>query len=367
MPGDPDVGGDPGAPQQRWSEEPSATQSNLTSRTLGAFKWTYGSYAASAVVQIGYTAAMARLLVPEDFGLVAMAALFLRFGGYFAQMGVGQALIQKAELDDEDIRTGFTSSVLLGAGMSAVFFAGAPAAALLFDSARVVPVAQVLALSFLLQGAGITAESLLRRQLRFKTLALVEVVSSVLGYMAVGLAFAVAGAGVWSLVAAGLAQAALASLIAMALMRHPMRPLLAWDRAKVLYVRRARLDHRILRVPRDEPRHPVHRPLRRRGRPRSVQPRADPRPETPPGAPRRRHREGALPGAQPHSVRYGAAPGRLPQRASRDLPAHHPGGGRDLEGTLNGRRPQGFQWSPFPRNARRMNHCVISGRSWATR
>lgn len=235
MPRSSDQDSDHAIPPERWLDGQRASNKNLTARTLGAFKWTYGSYAASGVVQLGYTAVMARLLAPEDFGLVAMASLFLRFGGYFAQMGVGQALIQKAVLTQREIRTGFTTSFVLGALMSAGFFAAAPVAALMFDSSRVVDVSRVLALSFLLQGMGITAESLLRRNLRFRTLAFVEVGSSVVGYMAVGVVCALAGMGVWSLVAAGLAQAAMRSVIVMALVRHPARPLVAGSEILTLY------------------------------------------------------------------------------------------------------------------------------------
>jgi lipopolysaccharide exporter len=119
--------------------------------------------------------------------------------------------------------------------MSGAFLLAAPLAELIFDSTRVVAIAQVLAASFFLQGLGVTATSLLRRQLRFKTLAVIEVLSSVCGYMAVGLSFALAGAGVWSLVAAGLAQAGLASIIALALVRHPMRLTIDWADLRSLY------------------------------------------------------------------------------------------------------------------------------------
>jgi hypothetical protein len=79
----------------------------------------------------------------------------------------------------------------------------------------VVAIVRVLAFSFVLQGLGSPAQSLLRRRMRFRDLAMVEVSSHVLGYMAVGLTAALLGAGAWSLVAAGLAQA---------LGRDPERP-----------------------------------------------------------------------------------------------------------------------------------------------
>ena len=87
---------------------------NLTYRTVHGIKWNYFSTLITAILQIGYTAIMARLLAPAAFGLIAMAGLILRFGSYFAQMGIERALIQKKEINEEDIRSSFTISLFLG-------------------------------------------------------------------------------------------------------------------------------------------------------------------------------------------------------------------------------------------------------------
>ena len=69
-----------------------------------------------SVLQLAVAAIMARLLYPAAFGVVAMAAVILSFGQYFAQMGVGRALVQRASITRDDVRVAFTSSVLLGPG-----------------------------------------------------------------------------------------------------------------------------------------------------------------------------------------------------------------------------------------------------------
>lgn len=91
-----------------------APAKNLTTTTLHSMTWTTAATVVTSVMQIGYTAVMARLLPPAAFGLVALAGVVLRFGTYFAQMGMAQAIIQKPELTEEDIRAAFTSSALLG-------------------------------------------------------------------------------------------------------------------------------------------------------------------------------------------------------------------------------------------------------------
>ena len=208
---------------------------NLTRSTFSGLKWTYGATAASVLLQVGYTAVMGRLLTPADFGLVAMALVFLRFGNHFAQMGLGPALIQKESLSDRDVRIGFTSSLLLGTGFAAVLVLVAPLAEQLFADPDVVPVTRALALSFVLNGAGLTALSLLRRRLRFRALAMVNVASYAAGYLVVGVTLALMGAGVWSLVGAALVQTLLEALFAYTAVRHSVRPLFAVREARALF------------------------------------------------------------------------------------------------------------------------------------
>lgn len=184
--------------------------SSLTSTTLSAAKWTYLSTAVTASLQIIVTAVLARLLTPDAFGLVAMAALVLRFGQYFAQMGVGQAIVQRAELSDDHASAGFWSSVMIGAVFSGAAWLLAPLAATAFDSPGLASVLQIMGLSFFITGTSTTSFALLRRAMRFRAIAITEIIAYVVGYGG-ALVLAATGAGVWALVFAGLAQTAVAS------------------------------------------------------------------------------------------------------------------------------------------------------------
>lgn len=190
--------------------------------------------AVSMIIQTGVTATTARLLDPKDFGLIAMANVLLRFGGYIAQMGVGRALIQRADIDEYDVRAAFTSSTLLGSAVAVIVFATAPLAAAFYQTPEVVPVIRWLALMFVFTGIGSTAQALLRRNLRFRGSGFVEVVAYAVGYAVPGLWLAASGFGVWSLVAATLGQAALASGLAYGLTRHSVRPVFALQRHRRL-------------------------------------------------------------------------------------------------------------------------------------
>jgi lipopolysaccharide exporter len=201
----------------------AAADQPLSRSTFKGLQWTYSASIAGSLLQLAYTAAMGRLLTPADFGVLAIALVFLRFGQYFAQMGVGPALIQSPTMNDRKIRTAFVMNLVMSTAVTLVFVLGAEFARLLLDDSAVVPVVRVMAVGMLLSGLGTTAQSLLRRELKFRRIAIIQLVSFVVGYLLVGVSLAVLGAGVWSLVAAHLSQTTLTSLLSLRARPHSIR------------------------------------------------------------------------------------------------------------------------------------------------
>ncbi|TGE14037.1 lipopolysaccharide biosynthesis protein [Hymenobacter elongatus] len=219
-----------------------ASVKNLTTTTLHSMTWTTAATIITSVLQIGYTAVMARMLPPAAFGLVALAGVVLRFGGYFAQMGMAQAIIQKPELTEEDIRAAFTSSALLGGFFTAAMVLGAPLTRFVFDQPEVVPLVRTLALGSFVAGLISTAMSLLRRNMQFRTLAIMDVVAYVLGYGGVGVVLAWQGFGVWSLIWATLSQGMILGVLAYAVTRHSVRLYFSWAHYRPLLSYGARIS-----------------------------------------------------------------------------------------------------------------------------
>lgn len=206
----------------------------LGARAMSGFKWTGLSAALNLIFQLGFAAAMARLLQPADFGLMAMSVVALRLFQYFSQLGLGAALVQRESLSDEDVRgaLGLTLLVCGAAVLGAVV--SAPLIGAFFRTDEVVLLVRVLSANLLLVGLAAVPTALLRRALRFRELAIVETASYLLGYGVVGVAAALAGAGVWSLVATTFAQSALAFAGAYAFTRHPLRPSLRGERSALV-------------------------------------------------------------------------------------------------------------------------------------
>jgi lipopolysaccharide exporter len=203
---------------------PERRTADLSRHTLAGLQWTYLGTTVGAVLQFGMTAVLARLLTPTAFGLIALAGLFLRFVEYFAKAGITQALVQKATLTRSDIRAGFTLSAGFGLAFAALALVAAPLAGQFARDPELIPVLRWLSLGIVLNGFGAPAVALLRRQLRFKPLALIEIGAYVVGYIVVGFTMALAGAGVYALVGAMLTQTATKAVGTYAMVRHPLLP-----------------------------------------------------------------------------------------------------------------------------------------------
>lgn len=206
------------------SEGPPKRPKNLTAKTASGMKWTYLSTVIMAVSTMVYTAVISRLLDPRAFGLMAVATMATVLGNFIARMGVAQAIIQKPDLDEEDVRAAATAALLLGAVCFAVMWVLAPTIAGYFRKPDAIPLLRYMGVSFFFVGLSMTSQGLLRRSLRFKELAIVRVARQVIGYLVVGLGLAFAGYGVASLVAAALVSSFLGWFLQYLYARHPLRP-----------------------------------------------------------------------------------------------------------------------------------------------
>lgn len=195
----------------------------LTQRTLGGLFWASSGTLAQLVLQVVTLVLFARLLTPSDFGVIGAAMVIIGFGQIFAQLGVGSAIVQRVKLGARHVRTGFTLSLLLGLLLSGLLFVSAPLIARFFRMPGLVPVTQALAPLFLVRGLGVVAESLLQRNMQFRLLARVQIISFGIGYGVVGLILAWWGYGVWALVGAHLGQTALEAMMLLIMQPHPKR------------------------------------------------------------------------------------------------------------------------------------------------
>jgi PST family polysaccharide transporter len=149
---------------------------------------------------------LARLLAPAEIGLMALAMVFVLFAQLLVDQGMGDALVQRREITPIMVDTAFWVALLTGVTLTAsVFLLSGPIAALL-DQPGLQPILQAVSPLFTLAAFTTIQIALLRRQLAFRSLSVRALVASAGGGI-VGVALALAGAGVWALVAQQLASA----------------------------------------------------------------------------------------------------------------------------------------------------------------
>ncbi|MFC1660014.1 lipopolysaccharide biosynthesis protein [Gemmatimonadota bacterium] len=212
----------------------SVAAGSITTRTVSAGQWQVASRGVQAVAQFGVGILLARLLPPEDFGVVALALVFTGFAKLVSNLGLGPAVIQHRNLTPRHIRLAFTLSVLFGLVMAGALFLSAPAIGAVARSDPLPGVLRVLALLFLAAGGEAVARALLRRALDFRHLFVIDITSYFAGYGLVAVSAAFSGLGFWSLVFGALAQAYISTALTLFFARAPMRPLLALAEAREL-------------------------------------------------------------------------------------------------------------------------------------
>jgi O-antigen/teichoic acid export membrane protein len=162
-------------------------------------KWTSVSNFGRRILSLLVNIILARLLLPEDFGLVAMAAVVLGFIDIFKDLGTGAALIQRKQVSDDLFSSIFWFNVGFGVLATGITIACAPLVAAFYQEPRVTPVLMAMSVSFLLSALTIVHNGLMQRQMRFVALAKIEVAAAAVSYT-IGIGAALLGHGVWSLV-----------------------------------------------------------------------------------------------------------------------------------------------------------------------
>ncbi len=163
-------------------------------------------------VNIAITAILARLLEPEDFGLIGMVTVFTVFLSMLGSLGFDSAIVQKPAIEQSQLSTLFWIKVWGGVVLAAMLALGAYPISLFYREPRLVAITQCLSLVFLTSSVYQTHRSLLRKDLRFSAIALNTVIS-VIGCGVIGVTMAYLGGGVWSLVAQALSLEVISALL----------------------------------------------------------------------------------------------------------------------------------------------------------
>jgi teichuronic acid exporter len=155
---------------------------------------------------------LARILAPEDFGLVGMVMVFVSFSQVFMDIGFSTALIQKQEVSEEQFSTVFYLNIILGLALTCLFFVLSDIIAAFYDHAQISALIKGVSVLFLINSLSIVQNTKYLKAINLKPLAIFRGIAVIISG-AVGILMAYNEYGVWSLIAQSIVNALIFTIL----------------------------------------------------------------------------------------------------------------------------------------------------------
>lgn len=172
---------------------------DLKQKTVKGIFWSYLSFIGGKGLTFLTTIVLARLLLPEQFGIIGYCLIAIQYLDILNSAGIDSSLIARRENLEEAANAAFIANILLGLISFGLTWIIAPAVAEFFKTEEIIPVLRVLGLSLPLSGLGLVPDALIQRQLQFRTKLIPDMSRNFIKGL-VSIILALLGMGVWSLV-----------------------------------------------------------------------------------------------------------------------------------------------------------------------
>ena len=208
--------------------------SKETGGVLPNFFWRLAERFGAQGVALVVSIILARLLVPEVYGTIALVTVFTQILNVFVDSGFGNALIQKKDADDLDFSTVFYFNVAVCLLLYAGVFLAAPWIARFYNDLALTPVVRVLSLTLIISGVKNVQQAYVSRTMQFKRF-FFATLGGTIGAAVIGIAMAYFGFGVWALVAQQIFNATVDTLILWITVKWRPKWMFSWQRLKGLF------------------------------------------------------------------------------------------------------------------------------------
>jgi O-antigen/teichoic acid export membrane protein len=151
---------------------------SLKSKTVRALSWSFLESVGQQGVRFVIGIILARLLFPEQFGLIGMLMIFMAVAQSFLDSGFGAALIQKKEATQKDICSIFYFNILVGVAAAGLLCLVAPWIAAFYNQPILTPLTRAMSLTIVINSFGLIQTTILTKQINFKTLTKVSLIAS---------------------------------------------------------------------------------------------------------------------------------------------------------------------------------------------
>lgn len=186
--------------------------SELKSKSIHAAAWSFIEAVGVRGLRFAVGIILARLLLPEQFGLIGMLVVFMAVAQVFLDSGFGAALIQKQDVTEKDTSSIFYFNILVGVLVAGCLCILAPWVADFYNQPVLTPLLRVMSTVLVINALGLVQNILLVKTIDFRTQTKVSLIASVLSG-AIGVGMAYQGCGVWSLAVQQVASAAFRTIL----------------------------------------------------------------------------------------------------------------------------------------------------------
>jgi O-antigen/teichoic acid export membrane protein len=196
----------------------------LRVRAFSAIRWTALAAIAHTIVQLGQIAVLARLLAPEDYGLMIFVSVVLSFAGLFADAGMNRAYVQRRDTSLEQRSSLFWMNMLLALAVTVTLIGLSPVVAWYVEESRLIPLVSLSSSTVIIGALGQQVRMTAEKELNFRPLVMLEVFSTCMGFAA-ALVAALAGWGVYSLVLAATVSTTTLTVLTWVVLAHGWWPM----------------------------------------------------------------------------------------------------------------------------------------------
>ena len=174
-------------------------EESLKNKTVKGASWSFIDSISSQGVTFLVSLVLARLLTPDEYGLIGIISIFIAVFNSIVDSGFSNALIRKNEARDIDYNTVFLTNLIISILLFLVLFLSAPAISHFFNQPQLIPLLRVMGAIVIINAFAIIQRTILVKKVDFKTQTKVSLISSITSGV-IGIGMAVRGCGVWSLV-----------------------------------------------------------------------------------------------------------------------------------------------------------------------
>ena len=200
---------------------------------LKNFFWRFAERCGAQLVSFVVSIVLARILAPEDYGTIALIAVFTNIMQVFVDSGLGTALIQKKDADDLDFSSVFYFNFVVCLVLYSVMFFAAPLIAAFYANDSLTPLVRVISLTIIISGVKGIQQSYVSRNMLFKRFFFATLGGTIFSaFLGIGLAHA--GFGVWALVVQQLSNSIIDTLILWMTVKWRPKKMFSWKRLKGL-------------------------------------------------------------------------------------------------------------------------------------